>query len=57
MTGKTLNGKCGDCDNVFVVVHLPMPLDKGSKTDEDGDLPSLRVHQDIRGRLGFPLNS
>jgi DNA-directed RNA polymerase subunit RPC12/RpoP len=31
MSGNTLNGKCGDCEKVFVVVHLPMPLDKAAK--------------------------
>ncbi len=31
MTGKTLKGKCGICEQVFVVAHLPMPLDEAAK--------------------------
>jgi DNA-directed RNA polymerase subunit RPC12/RpoP len=31
MSGNTLNGKCGECGEVFVVVRLPMPLAKAAK--------------------------
>lgn len=23
---NTLNGRCGECEHVFIVAHLPMPL-------------------------------
>lgn len=30
LTSNTLAGQCGECGHVFVVAHLPMPLEKAA---------------------------
>lgn len=29
--GETLKARCGECDHVWIVAYLPMPLDKVAK--------------------------
>lgn len=31
MSDSTLRGRCGDCEHVFIVAHLPMPLAKAAQ--------------------------
>ena len=38
--GKTLDGKCKGCGEVFTVANLPMPLDQVAKLSRKAKCPS-----------------
>jgi hypothetical protein len=36
---NVLKGKCGECEHVFIVARLPMPLDKAAKLMKSAACP------------------
>lgn len=36
---KTLRGRCGECDHVWIVAHLPMSVDAVAKLAKRGACP------------------